>query len=105
MGKYARAFARLLHVNDRDRLDAWRIWLHEPAPVPPVNDEERALQRQLVVGLGYLDCDMDELGDVLAKPALPSSRPGGVFPRGIQHRSALRYPPQDGNGVFADNDV
>jgi hypothetical protein len=74
-GTYQRALARLLHVDDEDRLLAWRAWLAAPSP-PAVATETReaALQRQLFIGLGAYDRDLDELevvlGELWAHPPL-----------------------------------
>jgi superfamily II DNA or RNA helicase/HKD family nuclease len=67
-GTFQRAFARLLHVDDEDRLLAWQTWLAEPSPPPAATDPwEAALQRQLFIGLGAYDRDLDELEGVLGE--------------------------------------
>ena len=65
----ARALGRMLHVDDPDRLDAWRYWLAEPAP-PPISDPvtwEGRLQRMLFVSLGHVRRSVGELPDALAE--------------------------------------
>lgn len=61
----ARALGRLIHLDDPDRLDAWRVWLSEgvPPPVAPVGTWENRLQRMLFVGLGHVRQPLAELQD------------------------------------------
>jgi superfamily II DNA or RNA helicase/HKD family nuclease len=63
----ARALARLIHLDDPDRLDAWRIWLSEGTPphVAPEGTWEHRLQRMLFVGLGHVRRPLAELPQAL----------------------------------------
>jgi superfamily II DNA or RNA helicase/HKD family nuclease len=56
------ALQRLLHVDDFERLDAWRSWLAADAPVA---DEKNALQRMLMAVLGQGDRPYAELSQTL----------------------------------------
>jgi superfamily II DNA or RNA helicase/HKD family nuclease len=55
----ARAVHRILHVDDADRLGAWRRWLDQDAPPPADLDDPH--QRMLFVALGQDDRDLRQL--------------------------------------------
>lgn len=55
----ARALARVLHVDDPARLDAWRAWLSEPIPPQPARSSR--LGQQLFAALGYAARPLAEL--------------------------------------------
>lgn len=58
-----RALPRLLHVDDLDRLTAWRLWLEEDQP--PTPDPDEPLQRMLFATLGQVRRPLSELSDFL----------------------------------------
>lgn len=62
-----RALARLMHLDDPDRLDAWRVWLSEDGPpaVAPEGTWEGRLQRMLFVGMGHVRRPLAELPQAL----------------------------------------
>ncbi len=62
-GPIARALPRALHVDDLDRLTAWRVWLEEAAP--PAVDLDDPHQRMLFALLGQDDRALAELGGFL----------------------------------------
>ncbi len=57
------ALARLLHVDDPLRLDAWHGWIERPAP-PRANDQD-PLQRMLVAALGLGGRPLSQLRETL----------------------------------------
>lgn len=60
----SKAIARLLHVDDDERLDMWRGWLasdRPPAPLPPDAPGHR-LQLMLLAALGHRKRPVQELG-------------------------------------------
>lgn len=71
-GPMARALPRILHVDDSDRIVAWRAWLL--TPLPPAADPANAEQRLLFAALGQDSRPVAEIGDFLrelwAMPAL-----------------------------------
>lgn len=58
-----RAFARLLHVDDGERLLKWRSWLGASKPPPPRTDDP--LLFMLFVALGGSRRPVDEFGEIL----------------------------------------
>ncbi len=68
-GVLAKAFARLIHVDDPLRLDTWRGWLDRgSAPAPaPLETEEGRLQLMLFAALGHRKRLVEELGSALAE--------------------------------------
>lgn len=65
----AKALARLLHLDDTDRLDRWQDWLSQdspPEPGPPDTREGR-LQLMLFAALGHRKRPVAEVGSALAE--------------------------------------
>lgn len=73
----SKAFGRLLHVDDAERLDTWREWLsqdHPPSAGVPGSRTER-LQWMLFAVLGHRRRPIAELGAALAELwAIPTMR-------------------------------
>jgi superfamily II DNA or RNA helicase len=71
-----RALARMLHIDDDQRLDAWRSWLADDAPpaAAPLTSWEGRLQAMLFAALGHLGRPLTDLptclGDLWRHPAL-----------------------------------
>lgn len=64
-GAIARAIARLLYVDDDERLERWRAWL--AADAPPAPDPRDPFQLMLFAALGFVRRPVSELGAALAE--------------------------------------
>ncbi len=76
-GEYAKAFGKLLHVDDDERNEAWRRWLASNAPPEIAADgtRENRLQNMFMAALGQRERPLTQAGRVFEEFwALPELR-------------------------------
>lgn len=67
--RFSKALARLLHLDDPERLESWLLWLWEEAPprLEAVHTRAGRLQRMLFAALGQIRRPVDEIGRAFAE--------------------------------------